>query len=390
MERLSNRYEKKLVDQHLVRYGEPVFGELDVDITWNRNHPRIPILSEIASRLNINTLLFSKPAEPYWSIINCLLRKDMDTIFPKDNETRLFLHDIPVVRSFSASRITHRLKHRKCVIIKDQGVITSGTVSPEQTFINFSSVLFSCFVKFFVDFADDAVNGRLKDERIRSFNRVFSLLRPFPELTASLKKGPFESEESVTEAMSAAGKPVVEFGLVDSVMGNISYRYCDTLYISQTGSFLDELEGCIDGCPLDHSSCTGITASSELPTHMRIVKTTPYRAILHGHPKFAVIMSMICDKRDRCRFAGRCHISCPEPRFIEDIPIVPGESGTGKNAIVNTVPAALAGHRAVIVYGHGVFTADEHDFNAPFSMLYHIERMCRKNYINRLKSAGIL
>ena len=384
MQPLSARYEQKLIEQNLVEPGDPVFGERDAEILWNRNHPSAAVLEDIFDRLNINALLFSRPAEPYRTIISHLAREASDVIYLKDNETRTFLHDIPVVESLSSEAIVQRLQHRKCAIIRDHGIIAYGTVSPEQTFVHFSSVLFSCFVKFFADYLSAALSKTLTRTQIDAFDRVQGHLVPFPDVKPDFKKAPFASPEAVIRAVCEAGKPVVRCGLVDSVMGNISYRFKNTLYISQTGSFLDELEDCIDPCPLDNSSCTGITASSELPTHLQIVKNTPYRAVLHGHPKFSVIMSMICEKEKTCAFAGQCHIKCPEKRFIQNIPVVPGESGAGPRAIANTVPQAIRDHQAAIVYGHGVFTAGTEDFNLPFSALCRIERMCRDAYFERL------
>ncbi len=46
------------------------------------------------------------------------------------------------------------------------------------------------------------------------------------------------------ESMIEAGRKTIEYELVDSYFGNLSYYWNDTLYISQTGSCLDELEGC--------------------------------------------------------------------------------------------------------------------------------------------------
>ena len=64
--------------------------------------------------------------------------------------------------------------------------------------------------------------------------------------------------------MIEAGHQTVAYRLVDSYFGNISCRLGDTVYISQTGSSLDALAGCIDPCPLDDSSCAGITAWREI------------------------------------------------------------------------------------------------------------------------------
>jgi ribulose-5-phosphate 4-epimerase/fuculose-1-phosphate aldolase len=389
MERLSARYEQKLIEQQLADPGAPVFGDRDAEITWNRDHAGIGVLENIFDQLNINALLFSRPAEPYRTIIDHLAQETTEAIFLKDNETRTFLHDIPIAENFSAKSIVERLKHRKCAIVRNYGIIAYGTVSPEQAFVHFSSVLFSCFVKFFADHLSAALAGTLSQRQINAFDRVLKYLAPFPEAKSDLRKGPFTSVDSVIKAVCEAGKPVVAYGLVDSVMGNISYRFNDVLYISQTGSFLDALEDCIDPCPIDNSSCAGITASSELPTHLQIVKNTPYRAVLHGHPKFSVIMSMICEKEDNCPFAGQCHIKCPEKRFIQNIPIVPGESGAGPRAIVNTVPRAIRDPQAVIVYGHGVFVAGTDDFNLPFLKLCEIEWTCREQYFERLAGTGV-
>ena len=126
-------------------------------------------------------------------------------------------------------------------------------------------------------------------------------------------KGPFQNEEDVYSAVIEAGFKTVEYGLVDSFFGNVSYLWNNTLYISQTGSSLDELAGCIDPVPLDGSTSAGITASSELSAHMETIKRTGCNAILHGHPKFSVILSMDCDpiEKTACDFSDQCHVKCP-------------------------------------------------------------------------------
>jgi len=196
--------------------------------------------------------------------------------------------------------------------------------------------------------------------------------------------GPFQKREDVYRAVAQAGRLTVEHRLVDSFFGNVSVKWGDTLFISQTTSSLDELEGCIDPCPLDSSACTSITASSEFSAHMGILRHTGMNAILHGHPKFSVIMSMDCEKED-CASRGYCHIRCPEKRFICDIPIVPGEVGTGPYGLCNTLPPAMQNSRGVIVWGHGLFTVSEKDFNGAFRNLLSIERMCREEYFRQIQ-----
>jgi ribulose-5-phosphate 4-epimerase/fuculose-1-phosphate aldolase len=387
MKQLVDKYAKKLVAAGLAEEGAPLVGGLDAEPVWNRHDQACAELEKIFGALSINSLLFSKPSEPYRSIIEYLASHSPSVIRPNDCETRTFMHDLPVVRAFDAAHLVSALKQRKSVIIRGHGIVTWGTVSPEQAFVSYSSVCFACFVKFFCDYLADSRRGTLSKEQRRVFQDAVQPIVPLPEEPPSLMKGPFASEAGVHQAICEAGRLTVDHGLVDSFFGNVSYRHRDTLYISQTSSSLDELEGCIDPCPLDGSSCAAITASSELSAHRQVVLCTGMNAVLHGHPKFAVIISMDCAKK-YCELEGQCHIKCPEKRFIGDFPIVSGEVGTGPHGLCNTVPAAMEGGRGVIVYGHGVFTVGGDDFNEAFANLLAIESRCRETYFRLLHGAA--
>jgi len=384
VKKLLEKYSAKMVSAGLAESGNPLLGGLDAELEWNREDPAIPVLEEVFSGLSINSLLFSLPAEPYRSIIDFLASGDVQSIQPEDSETRTFMHDLPVIRDFRPDLIIEKLRKRKSVIVRGKGIITWGTVSPEQAFIFYSSVCFACFVKFFSDYLRDSRRGTVSIEQERVFNNAVKYLDDYPEKPPVLMSKPFGNREDVYRAVAQAGRLTVDHRLVDSFFGNVSLKWGDTLFISQTTSSLDELEGCIDPCPLDGSACTSITASSEFSAHMGILRLTGMSAILHGHPRFSVIMSMYCEKED-CEFRGSCHIRCPEKRFIGDIPIVPGEVGTGPHGLCNTLPPAMRNNRGVIVWGHGLFTVSEDDFNGAFRNLLSIERMCREEYFRLLE-----
>ncbi len=377
-------YENKLYKSKLAEHDSCVMGFLDARLQWNQKHRFCEILEKVFQSLNINALIFSQPSQPYRLIIDYLANNSNGIITPRDTESRTFLHDLPVLFKFDPPAIISALKKRKSVILPGHGMITHGTVGLEQAFVTFSSVCFACFVKFFSDYLFDTKHGKLDKQQKKVFEEVIKELEPAPSFNGFLKKGPFDSENNVYSAMAEAGRLVVENRLVDSIFGNISFCYNKALYISQTGSSLDDLRGCIDKCPLDGSSCAPITASSEISTHLDIVNTTDLRAILHGHPKFAVILSMDCDI-DKCRCKDRCHQHCPFQRSVGNIPIVSGEVGTGPHGLCNTVPAAIENKPGVIVYGHGLFTTGKTDFNRPFKNLVKIENICRKEYFKRLK-----
>lgn len=412
---LINKYVEKLVGQGLADKKDIIMGNRDDEITWNRITDNIPTLENIFNSLNISSLLLAKPKEPYLSIIKYLAMKSEGVIYPRDCETRTFLHDLPVsLGDLDAGSIIKLLKKRKCVIT-GEGVITYGTVSPEQAFVTFSSVCFACFVKFFSDFIFLARGtSSSEDKSVSSFKdmkEVFEKLIPFlksypcagtlpytrtgaeasPRVEINLTKGPFSKERDVYEAIEEVGKLTVECNLVDSYFGNISYKMGNILFITQTTSSLDELAGHIDPCPLDNSSCAGITASSEFSAHKKIVQDTEYTAVLHGHPKFAVILSMDCeDEKCEIRDKDECHIKCPNSRFIEEIPVATGEVGTGRHGLCNTVPSAVKGRRGVIVHGHGLFTVGKEDFNEAFENLLKIEEMCKELYFQKLISYGFM
>lgn len=405
MKPLVRKYENKLIRAGLATPygpGRPLIGGLDHVLTWNRTGDEIRKLSPLFSAMAINSLVFFRPAAPYDSIIGFLARTALSQnrpIQPKDCETRTFLHDLPVVPVFSSADIINTLKRRKCVIVADAGkglpgspggpaVLAHGTVSPEQGFVVGSSVAFACFVKFFTDYLEMLRLGRATAEMHRIYDTVSPKLIQPPQAAPDLVSGPFRNEESVYGAMVQAGRKTVEYGLVDSYFGNISFCRDQTLFISQTGSSLDELEGCIDPVPLDGSSSAGLTASSELTAHLETISRTGADAILHGHPKFSVILSMDCDpvKQQACDCRGRCHTHCPEERSVQGVPIVPGEVGTGPTGLCHTLPMAFERNRdSAIVYGHGLFTLGKKDFTRSFSTLLTVETRCRNHYVDLVR-----
>ncbi|HJO92591.1 MAG TPA: class II aldolase/adducin family protein [Victivallales bacterium] len=389
MKQLIDKYVNKLVAQGVCETGQPLMGCLDAELVWNKTSEDIEILEEVVAGLNINSILLSKPASPYSKIINYLTDNiDEEAIYPQDCETRTFLHDIPVISEFNSEKIIPALKKRKAAIIPNKGIITYGTVSPEQTFITYSSVCFACFVKFFADYYKDAESGKINKIQNEIFNTAHTIYSNYInsfKLDTPIYKGKFNNQEDVIKAMIQGGKLVVDCRLVDSFFGNISYLLDNIIYISQTTSSLDELAGCIDPCPVDNSRNTALTASSELSAHKDILLRGTDMAILHGHPKFSVIMSMICDREKNCSTLGNCHNMCPHVRYIDDIPIVSGEVGTGKFGLCNTLPPAIIGKRGAIVYGHGLFTTGRKDFTDAFENLLLIEKMCLDKYISDIK-----
>jgi len=408
------KYAGKLAESGLCAAGEPLFAALDAELTFSHaDDPRAALAREVIQALGAGALLLARPVGACQAAMLALARQALaegsKAVIPGDCETRTFLHDLPVVQGLDAARLTQALATRKgCLVLTQDGVLmaASGSISPEQPFVTASSMAFACFVAYFANHLRNVRAGAMTQERRREFADIRTLLEADlvrqPQRLPDLMAGPFASEDQARAAMAQAGRAVVEYGLVDSSFGNVSCRQMtpggELLLISQTGSSLDELGGCIDPCRFDGASCVGLTASSELTAHRAIYDGGPARTILHGHPRFSVILSMDCERLD-CPGLGQCHRACSQPRALcdeatrFDIPIVPGEVGTGPFGLCNTLPPALnaeGGRRGAIVYGHGLFATGAHDFRDAFATLFEVERFCQGEYFRRVAALDTL
>ncbi|MGE4558184.1 MAG: class II aldolase/adducin family protein [Desulfovibrionaceae bacterium] len=383
MDALLRKYQCKLEQAGLVESGSALLAELDDELAWSRPDGLQEFFRPLFERLAINSFVFIRPSEPYRLALDELCAEAGDALRPQDCETRTFLHDIPLVPAGDFEALASALSGRKGAVIRGVGVAAPGSVSLEQGFVTVSSILFASFVKIFSDALARQRTGTLDDARRRVLERIVRLSPPPPSPAPKLVEGPFGDEISARAAMIEAGREVVRLGLVDSYFGNISCLADGVVHISQTGSSLDELAGVIDPCPLDDSSCAGLTASSELSAHLGIYGRGEAAVILHGHPRFSVVLSMDCERED-CPERGRCFAHCPEQRFAAGVPVVPGEVGTGPTGLCHTLPPALAHHTGAMVLGHGVFTTGRQDFHEAFRTLLDIERASREEVLRRL------
>jgi ribulose-5-phosphate 4-epimerase/fuculose-1-phosphate aldolase len=339
------------------------------------------------SRLNALALVVARPSLPFADFLIARAAAEEQCIVPQDTETRTFLHDIPFLRKEElaadpAPEIARLLGHRKGLIVEGVGIVAVGAITVEQAFINYSSVFHSTFVKYLQDVL--AYGFKLPGER-EAFEEFRSQwLKPLSASGLSFRENLSDQKDDILDEIERVGRYTVERGLVDSFFGNISARADDLIYISQTAASLDELRGCIDPVPSGNSSTTGITASSELLAHRKIFEQTGAKVILHGHPKFAVVMSMICGK-ENCPVKD-CWKDCPHVRDLGGTPVVAGEIGAG--GLAKRVPPVIGATGSAIVYGHGVFTIGREGFGEAFAAMVDAENFCREEYFRRVDSAA--
>jgi len=357
-------------------------------MAWNRKDPLTGLLTKVGESLSRRAILYSQPAEPYRAMLLHLTETAGvgNVIHPQDFETRIFLKDLPILKNLTEAGIIAALKDRRCVVIPGGGFIATAKKDMETAFVIYSAACFAVFVKLFSDLLRQQQQSGPSWKGRAVLETIIGHLDPVSPVAAgpTLGSGPWEDEADIRAAMAAAGKKTVAERLVDANFGNISYRRGEDLFITRKGSALDDLANRIITVPLTGPVETDAIASIELPAHRRIVMETPYRAVLHGHPKFSVIMSMACGEED-CPDKGGCHRFCPRERWIEGIPVVSGEAGAGPYGLCNTVPAAVRDHGAAIVYGHGVFAAGKKGFREAFERLSQVENACKDLFFKMIR-----
>lgn len=378
MQYLLKRYTQLLIDEQCVKAGHIAISAENDTICSYGNQTFTVLAHDILQQLDCAAVIVAEPLQPFPTFLLRRARPDERSLVPRDSESRSSLHDIPLIRhnqdqSILLNNICAALNRRKGCIVEGIGIITQGSLTVEQAYIAWSSLSHATTIKYFEDLLStgpllleeaNAVsmykNAHLKLLDVTQY--AFSPLLP-------------TTPHAMFDEMSLLGRATVELGLVDSFFGNISCQLNRKLYISQTSARLDELNNQTDSVSFDKSSTSGITASSELPAHQAVVLATDCRVILHGHPRFPVIMSFFADSDSNSPFD-----------HIDSFPVVGGEGGVG--GLAESLPRAFCqtGTEAVIVRGHGVFVISRSGCGTALACLADVEQHCRDVYFNRLKA----
>lgn len=145
------------------------------------------------------------------------------------------------------------------------------------------------------------------------------------------------------------GKKLAASGLVSSRFGNISVRTPAGMIIKKTGVMLDSIEGPGDVIEVALRPSPGDgEASSETPSHRAIYMSTDSKAIIHAHPPFAIVESLLCEDEIR-------PLDSEGLPFLGTIPIVDGDSGSVE--LSDNLARIFGGAkiRAAMNRGHGSF-----------------------------------
>ncbi|HBF89070.1 MAG TPA: hypothetical protein DDX39_10550 [Bacteroidales bacterium] len=331
----------------------------------------------IANDSENRNYLFAEVKEPYRTIFN-YFSENYTTIQAKDSESRMFLKEISVDKTNSSFSIIKILETNNAILIHNCGLLVKSNISISEAFVFFSTACFSLYVKFLYEYL-------YHQNELKSYqNFVLNLVNSYKEKLNTYNRRPIlESSAKISNSIIEVGEIIVEANLVDSFFGNISYKLNNDIHITKTGSFLNKLENKITICNNDNYHVCKKEASSELPAHTLIYEKNNVCCIVHGHPRFSVIVSMICDNIN-CSNADDCYTKCRNERNIGNTPIVSGEVGDGKFGLYKTVPEKIS-NETVIVYGHGVFATGKTNFNEAFNNLLNTELNCVDEYLRLIE-----
>jgi len=370
------RYAQLLVDEQCSKADNIAISVQNDSVYSYGSQDLAPLACQIIEKLGCAAVIVAEPLYPFPAFLLRRTAPDIAMLVPHDSESLSSLHDIPLVRhcqdqSVLAEKICAALRKRKGCIVEGVGMVSHGALTVEQAYIAWSSLLHATTIKYLEDLL--SVGPLLSEEKDALKHYRTSSLKPLNVKRFLFSaKVPTQPPEILSE-ICLAGQATVQLGLVDSFFGNISCRTEDTLYISQTSARLDELSGQIDAVPFDGSSTAGITASSELPAHKAIYKTRGCKVILHGHPRFPVILSFFATVGNHAGIT-----------MIGTIPVVDGEGGVGGLAESLSRAFSLTTVKAIVVRGHGVFALSDTGFGEALAALVEVEQYCRELYFLQL------
>ena len=142
-----------------------------------------------------------------------------------------------------------------------------------------------------------------------------------------------------------------QYGYNDSHSGNASVKDGDRFWVTPTGCCADTLEvGGLIECPVNGEISTG--ASLDAPLHQQIYqKNAIAKAVIHSHGPYSIAVTLNGQPFIPVDFEGQYYFS--------EIPVVDIPYADYVERAPAAVSDILAGHKIMVVRGHGVYSCAE-------------------------------
>jgi L-fuculose-phosphate aldolase len=161
------------------------------------------------------------------------------------------------------------------------------------------------------------------------------------------------TDEPIATQILAAGRSLLDDGLVLGTAGNVSVRTDDGVLISPSSIPWDKITA-EDICRVDahgnQRSGRG-RPSSETPMHLAIYRTTGARAVVHTHSPAAVAVSSVVDALPAIHYAVA--------QFGGHDVRVADYERFGSDALARAAERAIEGRYGVILRNHGTVTCGD-------------------------------
>jgi len=155
-------------------------------------------------------------------------------------------------------------------------------------------------------------------------------------------------DERLYEEFRYIGRDILLTGLTSSHGGNMSVRVGDRIIIKRRGAQLGQLKITDFVETGMHVHDSGIMrASTELIVHRAIYEQTSALAVIHCHPRTAIVLSLSRDEIIPIDNEGSY--------LLRKIPVVTVEMASGSKEMATKVSEALKGYKIIMQRGHGCF-----------------------------------
>lgn len=174
--------------------------------------------------------------------------------------------------------------------------------------------------------------------------------------------------QKIFEQFKDMGRDIFLRGLISSHAGNMSARVNDKIYITRRSSMLGRLQQRdVIELELGQDNVQIPMASSELIVHTAIYKVTSALAIIHTHPPYATLLSMLQDEIAPLDSEGLY--------MFKKVPVVSPKKTIGSEESAYLVSEQLKEHKIVLIRGHGSFARGD-TFEEAFMYTTSLESSC--------------
>lgn len=168
----------------------------------------------------------------------------------------------------------------------------------------------------------------------------------------------------VEDTFSRIGRRLMLEHAVGGNFGNMSMMTDGGYFITKTGSYLDADPAQIVLMPLNGRATPG--ASSEWRVHTAVYNSSEHKAIVHAHPPYAVVQSLLKDEIVTIDSEGG--LLAPKIAVVE--------GACGSQSLADAVASGLEHAHVVIAKGHGTFAAGK-DLDEAFLYTSLAEHCCK-------------